>query len=181
MRNEQSQDPKNLALVDRLGAFASTACALHCVVCALLPATFATLGLGFLVSHETEWLLTGLAVSFAVCALFFGWRRHRNMRVIGLLSIGMIGLLAARNIEGGEHHHGPDNAQAEYESNTMHPEVTPDHHATEHGETHGEGQLIGESLGILGGIILCIGHILNMREWKRPQQSELDSPTSSAC
>ena len=54
--------------VDRFGAVASSLCAVHCAVCALLPAAFSALGLGFLIGHEAEWVLTLLAVALGAGA-----------------------------------------------------------------------------------------------------------------
>ena len=52
--------------VDRFGAFASVACAIHCAVCAFIPSAFAALGIGFLAGHMAEWLLTLIAVASGV-------------------------------------------------------------------------------------------------------------------
>ena len=54
---------------DRLGATVSSLCAIHCAVCALLPAAFGVLGLGFLLGHEAEWALTLTAIAFGSGAL----------------------------------------------------------------------------------------------------------------
>lgn len=85
--------------LDRLGALASSLCAVHCAVCALLPAAFGALGLGFLLGHEAEWLFTLIAIAFALGALTVGWRRHRSVIVAGLLTSGVAGLLTARGLE----------------------------------------------------------------------------------
>ena len=78
--------------IDRFGAVASSLCALHCAICALLPTVFAALGLGMLLSQTAEWFFTLVAVSFALGALIFGWRTHRSHVVVGLLGLGIIGI-----------------------------------------------------------------------------------------
>ena len=84
------------ARLDRFGAVASNLGAGHCAVCALLPTAFGALGLGLLLSHETECVFTLVAVVFAAGALLLGWRRHPSVLVAGLLAPGIVGLLASR-------------------------------------------------------------------------------------
>ncbi len=85
--------------VDRAGALASSACAVHCVVCAFLPGAMAALGLDALVGHEAEWGLSLVAVALASIALFSGWRKHRRWSVALLLAVGIGGLLLSRLLE----------------------------------------------------------------------------------
>ena len=67
---EKSEVKKlNATKVDRFGAVASSLCALHCVLCALAPAIFGSIGLGFLLSQGTELTLTLFAILFAAVAL----------------------------------------------------------------------------------------------------------------
>lgn len=170
--------------VDRMGTFASAACALHCAVCALLPAAFGALGLSFLVGHETEWVLTGVAVSFGLVALVIGWRQHRKMLVFAMLTIGISGLLAARVMEGEGHHHGHDQhaEHAEHGQHAEHGEHGQHVEAKEHteqvvaregsghheeGDHDSHGQGFGEGLGIAAGLILMMGHITNLQEIRR--------------
>jgi len=86
-------------VVDRLGTFASTACAVHCLASALLPSAIAALGLGALFGHEAEWGFTLGAVALAVAALGLGWPKHRSPGIATLLLIGVMGLLGARLVE----------------------------------------------------------------------------------
>ena len=170
------------AWTDRFGAVASSLCAIHCAICALLPAVFAALGVGFLLSHEAEWLLTLIAVLFGGVALNLAWRTHRSRRVAGLLLVGIIGLLASRGLEmGADHddHHG-DESHA-------HAEAASDHHAEaeegvaddDHGHAaEGEGHhadhededaahLLGAGVGVFSGLLLFFGHLFNMRAVRR--------------
>lgn len=87
------------ANVDRIGALASSACAIHCAVGALLPAASGVLGLGAVLSHEAEWILTALAIALAGLALDLGGAKMRSPRVIGALTLGVVGLIAARILE----------------------------------------------------------------------------------
>ena len=112
-------EPQNNERIDQAGAVASTLCAIHCAICALLPAVFGALGLGMLLSQTAEWAFTLVAVSIAAGALVLSWRQYRSVAVAGLLSLGIVGLLASRVLEMGSdhHHHG-------------------EHHADHHGEEH---------------------------------------------
>ena len=85
--------------VDQLGVIASTLCAIHCALTALLPGLFLALGLGSLMGHEAEWALTGVALALACLALVLGWRRHRSIAITAALGLGMAGLLLARWVE----------------------------------------------------------------------------------
>ncbi len=84
---------------DRLGVLASSACAVHCAISAVLPTALAAAGLGALIGHEAEWAFTGAAVLLAVLAAVHGWRQHRSFATVAWLAAGAIGLLGARFLE----------------------------------------------------------------------------------
>lgn len=188
MVDSRSFPDKGEGYVDRFGTFASAACALHCAVCALLPAAFTALGLSFLVGHETEWVLTLVAVSFGVVAFAMGWRRHRKILVFVMLAVGVSGLLAARVIEGEGHHHGHEphaehaahgeqGEQGEHGQHGKHGEHVvaregSGHHEEGHHDSHGQG--FGEGLGIAAGLILMMGHITNLQEVRRAKEAAED-------
>ncbi|HAN32639.1 MAG TPA: hypothetical protein DCQ06_13675 [Myxococcales bacterium] len=174
--------------VDKCGAIASTACALHCAAVALVPTIFTLMGLELFTGHATEWVLTVIAVIFGLFALFFGWRSHGNVVVLTILSLGIVGLLAARTLEAGhdhgEHHHG-EQAHAEH-----HDDSDQDHH-DEHGEGHESGDehadheekgaLGGELFGILAGLVLVTGHVGNLVVEKRTSPDAADTDADSDC
>jgi hypothetical protein len=85
--------------VDRFGALASTACAVHCVLSASLPEALAALGLSALLGDDTEWAFTLCALAAASGALLLGWRKHRSPRVVSTLGAGIALLLLARLLE----------------------------------------------------------------------------------
>ena len=172
--------------VDRLGAVASTLCAVHCGLCALLPVALSALGLGFLLGERAEWLFTAVAVLFATGAIVLGWRQHRSVSVVALLATGVIGLMASRGLEmGGEHHHHHGEHHAEHHNErTEHAEHHNEHgeheERTEHGEDVGAAKmasasdghgvdmhLAGSFVGVLGGLLLFIGHLQNIRATRR--------------
>ena len=131
--------------VDRFGAFASVACAIHCAVCAFIPSAFAALGIGFLAGHMAEWLLTLIAVASGVAALVLGWLHHRKFRVLVTLSIGIVGLLLARlgeshDHEGGHSDHGGHAAAVSHDDDRPHDhaEDATGHADREHHERHAD-------------------------------------------
>lgn len=137
-------EPQNNERIDQAGAVASTLCAIHCAICALLPAAFGALGLGMLLSQTAEWAFTIVAVSIAGGALILSWRQHRSVAVAGLLSLGIVGLLASRVLEmGSDHHHHGDHEGEEHHDEVVHAEnahhdSTTDKHEDHHDEGHDE-------------------------------------------
>lgn len=146
--------------LDRFGAVASSACAVHCAIAAFLPALFGALGLGFLIGHRAEWGLTLLAIALAAGALIRGWRRHRALGAAALLALGIVGLLASRAVEGstghGEHDRGSHH--------TAKPPASPGGgEPTEAEPDEGPTHVAGTLIGMLAGGLLLGGHRLNVR------------------
>ena len=163
---------------DRFGAVASTLCALHCAVCALAPAALGAMGLGVLLSQSAELGLSLIAILFGLGALTFAWRLQRSRRIVGLLAMGIIGLVISRGIEmGGAHddHHAEDEHHEEEEPHDEaddHKEVSDHEDADEHGheDEHADGEImhsIGAAIGVLAGLSLLFGHLLNLRATRR--------------
>ena len=207
MKNN-SEDSVEGGRLDRFGAVASSLCAVHCALCAFLPAAFAALGLGALLSQEAEWGFTIIAILFAGGALVAGWRVHRSSLVVALLSIGIVGLLASRVIEmGGEHHHhdgaeqphadGDHHSDEEHgdgESEESHSKDKPDDHSKQddddkahadaHEDGHGDGELMhlaGSAVGIFAGLLLLVGHITNLRATRQCRADCCDDETTDAA
>lgn len=185
--------------VDRFGAVASTTCAIHCAACALVPAALAAVGLDFLIGHNVEWTLTIIAVAFGIGAIVLSWRSHRNTLILAALSVGIVGLLAARILEGGHHDHHGEASHDEHhvestkdgdhhdahgdhvQSKVEHAESAgDDHHEEEaahdaHGEKHddhGDGHMSIELLSIFAGGILVLGHLGNLKLIRRKRDDE---------
>lgn len=163
--------------VDRFGAVASSLCAVHCAVSGLLPAALGALGLGFLLGHEAEWVFTLIAVLFAGGALVLGWRRHRSRLVAGLLALGIVGLLASRGLEMSGGHHEPHHSTAEHADG--HDEGD-DELRGDHGEVpvvHEDSlHLVGTVAGVLAGLLLLFGHLLNIRTSRRSREQRHTFP-----
>lgn len=182
--NIDVQRSKKILNIDKFGAFASTLCALHCVACAFIPATFAILGMELFLEHETEWILTAIALIFAVFALVIGWRSHGTFHILLFLGIGIVGLLIARGLETHAHHHdhgvgAHDVSHSEHKDIAAHEkkhiitkEAKEAKEAKETAAHHDEGSveeanIFGEILAIIASIFLLIGHLMNLAEIKR--------------
>ena len=128
-------EPQSNERIDQAGAVASTLCAIHCAICALLPAAFGALGLGMLLSQTAEWVFTIVAVFIAMGALVLSWRQYRSIAVAGLLGLGIVGLLTSRVLEmGSDHHHGEHHANHHHEDE--HAEDAHDSTTDKHGDHH---------------------------------------------
>ncbi len=99
VRNPELNEPTSRFLADRVGMVASAACAVHCVVCAVVPSILAALGLGVLIGHEAEWLFTGVAAVFALGALVTGLRSHGARLPAVVLGLGVVSLILSRLFE----------------------------------------------------------------------------------
>lgn len=162
-----TSEPVHAPQVDRIGALASGACAVHCALGVLLPAGIGVAGLDVLLGHRSEGIVTVVAVILAATALYLGWPRHRSLPVAALFVVGIFGLISARALEMGSdhgHHHHPEEAEL----------ASGAHHEAEaHG--HGEGDErdpasgpldAGSLLGMGAGLMLLIGHVSSRRAMK---------------
>jgi hypothetical protein len=163
--------------IDRMGALASSLCAIHCAACALLPTAFGALGVDFLLGHKSEWLFTLIAIAFAVGALVMSWRQHRSRAIALLLIVGIAGLFASRGIEMTSGHAHSDHHQEHHEAPSAlvdhdGEDATGDSHHTD-GKHHEEDEhgdsahLAGTAVGVFAGMFLFSGHLLNLRALRR--------------
>lgn len=197
-------------LTDRFGAIASGLCAIHCALCALAPAAFVALGLGALLTHEAELLLTLVAIVFGLTALVLGWRRHREASVLWVMVAGILALVASRGLEMGSDHHGHHEGEHSahheegHEGEGEHGEKDSAEHSEEaekaadgHGEKtaekgHAKGDAheeehegglhaVGAAAGVLGGLLLLSGHIMNLKALRRERDECCDDESESAA
>jgi hypothetical protein len=83
--------------LDRVGAGASTMCAIHCALMPIVATSLPLIGLGWLSSPLVEGLLIGLGLSVASIALARGYiRHHRRAEALGVGMAGAAAILAAR-------------------------------------------------------------------------------------
>ncbi len=189
-------------LTDRFGAIASGLCAIHCALCALAPAAFVALGLGALLTHEAELLLTLVAIVFGLTALVLGWKRHRSTAVLWVMVAGIVALVASRGLEMGSDHHGhhegenaahhDEGQDGEAEHSEKAEKATDEHHDEGEKGEHGEGDshdeehegglhAVGAAAGVLGGLLLLSGHIMNLKALRRERDECCDDEGESAA
>ncbi|MFK7990521.1 MAG: MerC domain-containing protein [Sandaracinaceae bacterium] len=180
MTTDDARPASPPSLVDRLGALASSLCAVHCLLVALLPASLAALGLGSLLGHGAEWVFVALSIGFATVALVMGWRRHRSFAIAALLVLGIAGLLVSRGLEMGAEGHHEEHALEE--ASAAHGD---EGHADGHGDHghdgHADGHLVGTVVGVGAGLLLLVGHLLSHRALKRCAQPGCSDETNQAA
>ncbi len=82
-------------LIDRLGAYGSILCAIHCAMLPLVVALLPSLGLATLGSDEFERAFVVFASLFGLGSLLWGYYRHRVVRALWLLVPGLLVLWTA--------------------------------------------------------------------------------------
>ena len=74
-------------IIDNLGITISAACAIHCV---LLPAILIIAPYSFFASHEFHETLIYFILPFAAVAFFLGCKKHGDLKVLLMGSLGII-------------------------------------------------------------------------------------------
>ena len=117
-------------IIDNLGITISSVCAIHCL---LLPAIFLIAPYSFLASHEFHEALIYFILPCALIAFVLGCRKHGDMKVAILGSIGII-LLASAVIL----------------------------HEILHGDQHSDS-LMSVLITVMGSVILIFSHMRNRK------------------
>ena len=94
-----SPAPSAGARLDRTGAFASFACAIHCAAMPLLVTALPLLGISFLASEPVEWTLLLCSALLGSLALLVGYRQHRVGWMFGVLGLALALLVGGRVAE----------------------------------------------------------------------------------
>lgn len=85
--------------LDKAGATASLACAVHCALMPLVITLLPLVGLGFLADERTEWGLLSLSALLGSSSLALGYREHRKRQALLILSLGLTALVTGRILE----------------------------------------------------------------------------------
>jgi len=83
------------SIADSLGIIVSTACALHCLLLPVMLVTSATLPAAFLEDESFHQLILWVILPAALAAFGLGCWRHKDLRVLIIASLGIIGICAA--------------------------------------------------------------------------------------
>ncbi len=84
---------------DRFGAFLGLLCAIHCLAVPLLLGVLPAVGLGFIVAHEFDLTIIGIALVFAGLAARSGYRAHGDKRIV-MGFVAAVSLLAFGHLLG---------------------------------------------------------------------------------
>jgi hypothetical protein len=83
------------SLLDRLGAFGSMVCAVHCAAVPLLIALVPSLGAAQWLGGKFELAFVLFATALGLFSVVWGYRRHGAVRALGLLLPGLATLWVA--------------------------------------------------------------------------------------
>ena len=81
----QEKGPSSLAMLDRVGACVSAACALHCLLMPVVITFLPLIGIGFLAEGTFESVMIGVALAIASLSLAWGIRVHGRRDLILLI------------------------------------------------------------------------------------------------
>jgi len=86
--------------LDKVGAYASAICAVHCVLTGLALGLLSVLGLGFIGSPGAELGFVTVAVIVGIGAGIHGFRQHRSLIPLSLFAVGISALAASHFLFG---------------------------------------------------------------------------------
>ena len=82
-------------LADRVGVFASTACAVHCLALPLLLVAGVTFPVAFLEDEFIHQALLFFVLPAAIVAFSLGCKKHKDLWVLGAGGLGLVGICSA--------------------------------------------------------------------------------------
>lgn len=88
----QTLPRRPLPLLDRVGATGSLLCAIHCALLPLLIVLLPSLGIAAWLGEDFERGFVLFVTLLGVFTLGWGYRRHREVRPLGLLLPGLVAL-----------------------------------------------------------------------------------------
>ena len=81
--------------LDKVGAFASAACAVHCLLSGLALGLLSVLGMGFIGSTTTDIVFLTVTLSVASIAIFTGIRRHKSLKPAMIFAGGVAAIIVS--------------------------------------------------------------------------------------
>lgn len=98
--------------LDKVGAVASAACAIHCAALPIALGLSAAGVVSFLDHEAVEWGFVLLAAVIGTVSAWRGYRRHGNAAVAVVLAAAALGLLIVTATHHDEHTHDPGHVLA---------------------------------------------------------------------
>ena len=94
--------PRSTQPLERAATWLSLACAAHCLIVPVAVTVMPLLGASFAsnLSEGVEHALTGLVVASALGGVFWGYRRHRDLKVVLATAAGLVVYLIGHVLEG---------------------------------------------------------------------------------
>jgi hypothetical protein len=86
--------------VERVATWLSLACAVHCLALPLVTSFAPLFKLGVLASPWIDALLVASVIVFATVSTWFGFRRHRDVRVLAAVGLALMVYLVGHVAEG---------------------------------------------------------------------------------
>jgi hypothetical protein len=93
--------------LDKVGAVASLACAVHCAVLPIAISLSAAGMFSFIDNEPAEWGFVLLASAVGTVSAWRGYKKHGNKTVAVVLAVAAVGLLLATISRHGDHAHDP--------------------------------------------------------------------------
>lgn len=124
---------QNRSILDRIGAYASTICAVHCLLTGLAMGFLAVAGLGFISHPAVEVGFLGCAVVVGVWAVLHGLKQHHSRWPAIVFIAGLASIVASHFV--GHSHAGETVSSAPW----------------------------GTILAVAGGLLIACFHLVNGR------------------
>lgn len=91
-------------LLDKLGAFASAACAVHCILTGVAVGLLSVVGIGFVASPATELAFVLTICILGTLAVVQGYRKHRSLLPMSLYVGGLFFVVFGHFLTGDHSH-----------------------------------------------------------------------------
>lgn len=156
------EQPRDLSRFDRIGAFASGACAVHCAATPFVLMLAPVLGAVW-ADPIVHWIIAGVSLPLAALVLTRGYRRHQKRWIATSAAIGITAIVVGLWIPGlPGSSAAPNSAQPHASSAACQEHCCPTLHVSDAGTT----QLTIPPASIatfIGGVFLVLAHIGNLR------------------
>lgn len=123
--------------LDKIGMFSSLICAIHCTILPIALILFPVFSVSLLTHHTFEWVMLIFSLILGLSSLCFGYKKHKSLKALSLLSVGIFLLLIGKL----SHEHYQHNNKFEFD-------------------------IYNAILG-MGGILISISHWLNNKLCKK--------------
>jgi cytochrome bd-type quinol oxidase subunit 2 len=132
------------AALDKAGAIASFACAIHCAIMPMIITLLPLVGLSIFASEPVEWILFAISAVLGSCSICWGYKSHRSRKVLAILACGLAFLSVGRIM----HSHHTVAAESDVYSAKNNPQTVPSMYTV---------------FLVLGGVCVAASHVVNRR------------------